>query len=180
MAIRRTPQFAALTMKFTIAVDDREYILDFEPNGEFARYRLKGDVELSGSASIKETAPSVFSVLLGSRSFTVHVAPNGSGLETWTGKDRRTIALSDSRDRSGRSKSAGATGPLQVKAQMPGKVMKLLVSAGEKVETGQGLVVVEAMKMQNEMKSRKTGTITRIAVREGATVAAGEILMVVE
>ena len=167
-------------MTFTVSIDEREYVLDFEPNGETAKYRLKGDVESSGSASIKEVAPGVFSVLLDSRSFTVHLSPNGSGLETWTGADRRFIALSDSRDRSARSKSVSAAGPLQVKAQMPGKIIKLLVRVGEKVETGQGLVVVEAMKMQNEMKSRKTGTVTRILTNEGATVAAGETLMVVE
>lgn len=167
-------------MRFTVTVDDREYILDFEPGGEKAHYHLKGEIESSGSISIEEVAPGVFSVLLDSRSFTVHVAPNGSGLEAWTGTRRRAIALSDMRDRSARSKSTGAAGPLQVKAQMPGKVIKLLVSAGEKVETGQGLVVVEAMKMQNEMRSRKTGIVAKILVREGATVAAGEILMVVE
>jgi biotin carboxyl carrier protein len=167
-------------MKFAVAVNDREYVLDFEPGGERAQYHLAGAVESAGSASIVEVTPGVFSILLDSRSFTVHVAPNGSGIETWTGADRRIVSLSDSRDRSDTSKSAGAAGPLQVKAQMPGKVIKLLVSAGEMVESGQGLVVVEAMKMQNEMKSRKTGIVAKIVVREGATVAAGEILMVVE
>ena len=62
---------------------------------------------------------------------------------------------------------------------MPGKVIKLLVEAAAKVEAGQGLIVVEAMKMQNEIKSPKDGVVSKICVAEGATVGAGEVLMVV-
>ena len=58
--------------------------------------------------------------------------------------------------------------------------MRLLVSSGDAVEVGQGLVVVEAMKMQNEMKSPKAGTVVEIKTKDGATVAAGEILIVIE
>jgi biotin carboxyl carrier protein len=67
-----------------------------------------------------------------------------------------------------------------VRAQMPGKVIKVLVVSGATVEAGQGLVVVEAMKMQNEMKAPKSGRVARMHAREGATVTAGEPLAVVE
>ena len=63
---------------------------------------------------------------------------------------------------------------------MPGKVVKLLVSKGDEVKAGAGLVVVEAMKMQNEMKASKDGRVTRIHVSEGSTVAPGETLLIVE
>jgi biotin carboxyl carrier protein len=63
---------------------------------------------------------------------------------------------------------------------MPGKVVCVLVQEGEPVVPGQGLVVVEAMKMQNELKSPKTGVVTKIAARAGATVAAGEVLVTLE
>jgi biotin carboxyl carrier protein len=59
-------------------------------------------------------------------------------------------------------------------------VVRLLVQAGDVVEAGQGLVVVEAMKMQNEMKSPKAGRVAEVWVRAEATVAAGEVLMVIE
>ena len=167
-------------MKFTVEVDEREYVLDLQPNGTAAAYRLQGVSESSGTASIIEVESGVFSVLLGLRSFTVHVAPNGSGLEVWVGTARRRISLADARDRSGKPKKSSAAGPLEVRAQMPGRVIKVLVSPGESVQTGQGLIVVEAMKMQNEMKSPKEGVIGKIHIREGATVAAGETLMVVE
>jgi biotin carboxyl carrier protein len=63
---------------------------------------------------------------------------------------------------------------------MPGKVIRVLVAAGDAVEEGQGLVVVEAMKMQNEMKSPKSGRVAEVRARPDATVGAGEVLVVVE
>ena len=71
-------------------------------------------------------------------------------------------------------------GPVEVRAQMPGKIIQVLVAPGDIVEAGQGLVVVEAMKMQNEMKAPKGGRVARVHAREGATVTAGEPLAVVE
>jgi len=64
----------------------------------------------------------------------------------------------------------------QILAPMPGKIIRVLVQAGEKVEAGQGLLVVEAMKMQNEIRSPKSGTVERLLVKEGQPVNAGEIL----
>jgi biotin carboxyl carrier protein len=63
---------------------------------------------------------------------------------------------------------------------MPGKVVRILVNQGDTVEPRQGLIVVEAMKMQNEMKSPKAGTVVEIKTKDGATVSAGEILIVIE
>ena len=76
---------------------------------------------------------------------------------------------------------AGAQhGRQNIAAPMPGKVVRVLVSVGDTVEPGQGLIVVEAMKMQNEMKSPKAGIVAEIKTKDGATVAAGEILIVIE
>jgi biotin carboxyl carrier protein len=129
-----------------------------------------------------ETMPGVFSALVGDRSFLVSVGPGAGGeLEVWTnGEQRLAISLADLRDRSSRRAKASGDGPVEVRAQMPGKVIKVLVAAGATVEAGQGLVVVEAMKMQNEMKAPKGGRVARVHAREGATVIAGEPLAVVE
>jgi biotin carboxyl carrier protein len=62
---------------------------------------------------------------------------------------------------------------------MPGKVIRVLVGAGDAVEAGQGLVVVEAMKMQNEMKSTRAGQVVEVRVQDGATVSAGDTLVVI-
>jgi biotin carboxyl carrier protein len=63
---------------------------------------------------------------------------------------------------------------------MPGKVVRVLVALGDQVEAGQGIVVVEAMKMQNEMKAAKAGRVMTLAAAPGATVNAGEILAAIE
>jgi biotin carboxyl carrier protein len=73
-----------------------------------------------------------------------------------------------------------AAGPRKLVSPMPGKVVRILAPAGTKVEAGEGVVVVEAMKMQNEIKSPKAGTVQRIVAEEGAAVDAGEVLAIVE
>ena len=63
---------------------------------------------------------------------------------------------------------------------MPGKIVRLLVTEKSEVEAGQGIVVVEAMKMQNEIKSPKKGVVQKILVAQGASVNAGDVLAIVE
>ena len=70
----------------------------------------------------------------------------------------------------------GGEGVQTIVAPMPGKVVRVLVAPGDSVEAGQGLMVVEAMKMQNEMKAARAGSVLSVSAREGATVAAGEVL----
>jgi biotin carboxyl carrier protein len=74
----------------------------------------------------------------------------------------------------------GPEGRQRLTAPMPGKVVRVLCAAGDDVSAGQGVVVVEAMKMQNEIKSPKDGRVTEIRVSEGATVTANQVLAIVE
>ncbi|MFL6215764.1 MAG: acetyl-CoA carboxylase biotin carboxyl carrier protein subunit [Blastocatellia bacterium] len=74
----------------------------------------------------------------------------------------------------------GPEGQQQLIAPMPGKVVRVLCDVGDEVAAGQGVVVVEAMKMQNEIKSPKAGRVSEIRVSEGATVTANQVLVVVE
>jgi biotin carboxyl carrier protein len=91
------------------------------------------------------------------------------------------VALTDpKRLRGARGAGAEASGRAQVRASMPGKVVRVLVEAGASVEAGEGLVVVEAMKMQNELKSPKAGVVVEVRAEAGATVNAGDVLVVVE
>lgn len=71
-------------------------------------------------------------------------------------------------------------GPAEITAQMPGKVVRVLVEAGQEIAAGAGLVVVEAMKMQNEMRSPRAGVVVSVSVRAGDTVEAGQLLIMVE
>jgi biotin carboxyl carrier protein len=76
--------------------------------------------------------------------------------------------------------AAGGHGSGRLLAPMPGKVVRVLVAAGDEVEARQGLVVVEAMKMENELRAGRAGRVREIAVVEGASVEAGALLVVLE
>ena len=77
--------------------------------------------------------------------------------------------------------SAGqAQGRANIKAPMPGKVVRVLVQPGDNVEAGQGVIVVEAMKMQNELKSSRAGEVVEVHAKENDTVEAGTLLVVIE
>ena len=90
-------------------------------------------------------------------------------------------ALVDARRyRRGSAGQASATGEIRVTAPMPGRVLRVLVKPGDEVQVRQGLVVVEAMKMENEIASPKTGRVKEIAVTDGQSVEAGRLLVVVE
>ena len=167
-------------MKLTADVDGEEFSLEIRKENGATEYILSGARSQSGQASITPTMPGVYSVLLRNKSFTVALARRGNELEVWANGRRHAVALRDPRDRSGTAGRVSAAGPVEIRAQMPGKVIKLLVERGAKVASGQGVIIVEAMKMQNEMKSPKDGAVTKIHVAEGGTVAAGEALMVIE
>jgi biotin carboxyl carrier protein len=125
-----------------------------------------------------EIAPNRLSILLDGQSFEISVTPSPDGkLKLQTGSQEFTAEVIDPRAWSGRRHGhVEAEGRQQIVAPMPGKVVRLLVKAGDHVEAGQGLLVVEAMKMQNEIRSPKSGTVERILAKEGQPVNAGEIL----
>ena len=94
---------------------------------------------------------------------------------------RHSFEVSDPRSlKSRKGAGAGADGPRAVKAPMPGRVVRVLVGPGEPVVEQQGIVVIEAMKMQNELKSPKAGVVGKVSVAVGDTVGAGDVLAVVE
>ena len=125
-----------------------------------------------------EIAPNALSILLEGQSFEINVTPSSDGkLELRTRAQEFTAEVIDPRAWSGRRHgNVEAEGRQQIVAPMPGKIVRVLVQAGDHVEAGQGLLVVEAMKMQNEIRSPKSGTVERILAREGQPVNAGEVL----
>ena len=129
-------------------------------------------------ADAVEISPGTYSILLGGRSHEVRVTPAPDGrLKIQSGVAEFTAEVIDPRAARGRRHSAlEAQGRQQIAAPMPGKVVRVLVKAGDQVEAGQGLLVVEAMKMQNEIRSPKSGVVERILVTAGQAVNAGEVL----
>jgi biotin carboxyl carrier protein len=128
-----------------------------------------------------EISPNTISILLDGQSFEISVTPSSDGrLKLQTGSQEFTAEVIDPRAwGGGRHSKVEAEGRQQILAPMPGKIVRILVKDGDQVEAGQGLLVVEAMKMQNEIRSPKSGTIERVLAREGRTVNAGEILCIV-
>ena len=125
--------------------------------------------------------PDVLSLLLDGRSYEIRREQTAAGLHVWVGASRFAVELQDPRSlRSRQDGAAHADGPKKVVCPMPGKVVRVLVEENSGVEAGQGIVVVEAMKMQNEIKSPKKGVVQKILVIAGASVNAGDVLAIVE
>ena len=97
------------------------------------------------------------------------------------GGRRYGFEVEDPRSLQGRRDAgSGAAGPRALKAPMPGRVVRVLVDVGDEVLEGQAIMVIEAMKMQNELKSPKAGRVVKVAAGVGDTVSAGEVLAVIE
>ncbi len=137
------------------------------------RFRLGGEER---SAQVEIAEPNVYSVLMDGRSYDARVEEVPGGLVVVIDGFRFEVDVRDPRRFSRKAGGRGGEGVQTILAPMPGKVVRVLVSAGDAVEAGQGLLVVEAMKMQNEMKALRAGTVLSVSTREGATVTAGEVL----
>ena len=123
----------------------------------------------------------VLSLLIDGRSYRCVLDRGPQGDAVTVGGKRYAFAVEDPRSlRSRRGAAAGADGPRAVKAPMPGRVVRVMCAVGDVVEEKQGLIVIEAMKMQNELKSPKAGKVVKLAVGVGDTVGAGDQLVVVE
>jgi acetyl/propionyl-CoA carboxylase alpha subunit len=128
-------------------------------------------------ADVRVLQPGVMSLMVEGRQYRCVLDGNGVVIDgRWFG-----FEVEDPRSLQGRrGAGAGTDGPRAVKAPMPGRVVRILVKAGDDVEQGQGLVVIEAMKMQNELKSPKAGRVAKVAVAVDDTVGSGDVLVVVE
>ena len=126
---------------------------------------------------VRMLEPGVMSLIVEGRQFRCVL--DGDGVVI--GGRRFGFEVEDPRSLQGRRGGAGgAQGPRPVKAPMPGRVVRLLVKVADEVTEGQGVVVIEAMKMQNELKASKAGRVAKVGVAVGDTVGSGDVLLVVE
>jgi biotin carboxyl carrier protein len=132
----------------------------------------------------RPSQPGVYLLLAGGRVYECrvdHQVAKREAVEVTIGAQAYSVTLTDPKRLRGTQSLAGVLdGTAQIVAPMPGKVVRVLVEAGAEVEAGAGLVVVEAMKMQNETNPPKAGKVTSINVTTGTTVNAGDVLAVVE
>lgn len=148
----------------TVEVDGRHYDLEIRElaRGEYLLIDGSTVFKCSVDASLdRAAAGESFEVMVRGRSYDVGV-------------------IDPKRLRSAQSAGAHHHGAVEIVSPMPGKIVRVLVAAGAQVDAGAGVVVVEAMKMQNEMKAPKAGAVVSINASEGATVNAGDVLAVIE
>jgi len=164
-------------MTYDISIDGKNYRLDL--NREDSRWscRLDGN-EVEVDAVLAR--PDLLSLRIGNKAYEVKCERVAGERHLWVGSARFAAEVRDPRSLRGRVRAVDDYGPKKLTAPMPGKIVRVLVSQGDEVEAGAGVLVVEAMKMQNEIKSPKKGTIQKILVSGGAAVNAGDVLAIVE
>jgi biotin carboxyl carrier protein len=164
-------------VKLQIEIDGKKRRVEMTRAGERSVWMIDGQ-RLDGDAT--EVSPGVYSILINGKSFEVRVERLAAELRSTIGGREFKIVIPHEREwRRHRGSAAEAEGRQHVLAPMPGKIVRVLVKTGDAVRAGQGLLVVEAMKMQNEIRAPKSGTVDRVAVVEGQTVNAGEVVAVV-
>jgi biotin carboxyl carrier protein len=164
-------------VKRALTINGIERHIEVLASAPACRFSFDGAAECEAQVEMPE--PGVYSILLEGRSYDAFVEETSSGMTVSIDGHRFEIAIRDPRQWSRKTAGRGGEGVQTIASPMPGKVVRVLVAAGDVVEPGQGIVVVEAMKMQNEMKADRAGRVVAIAVKEGATVVAGEVLATV-
>jgi len=162
VSIERAGQATDGALRLRVSVDGRSSLVDVQRSGEFGFSLVFPDAS--------------------DRSTTVHVAPGQAPGELLAYLAGRMAAVSVNASRTGRGADtgAGAHGEQKVVAPMPGRVVRVLVAAGDEVEPRQPVIVVEAMKMENELRSPKAGRVKHVTVAAGTSVEAGRVLVVID
>ena len=167
-------------MKFEVLVNGRRRSLELHgAAGDLGKLEFALDSE-PGTAEVVEVEPGVYSILLLGGSYEAKVTPGPEGSSVEVRGVRYEVTVRDPGRLLRTGRAPGSAGRQRVTSPMPGKVVRVLVHEGDEVAAGQGLVVVEAMKMQNEIRSPKAGRVVAMRAVEGTTVTAGETLAEVE
>jgi biotin carboxyl carrier protein len=165
-------------MKLALTVNGRADAIEILSPAPACRFQLGDGPPRAADVEIPE--PGVYAVLLDGRSYDAFVEDTPSGLVVTIEGFRFEIEVRDPRRWSRRTAGAGGGTVQSILSPMPGKVVRVLAAAGDEVVVGQGIVVVEAMKMQNELKANRKGRVLMVSAKEGATVTAGELLATIE
>ena len=166
-------------MKYEIVINGLRRSVEFTPpaNGS-SRVQFAVDGRPVDACAVR-LSRNAYSILLGGRSVEITVEDTASGLQVRASGREYQVDVIDPRSwRRGHGAGIELEGRQKLVAPMPGKIVRVLVAEGQQVCAGEGLLVIEAMKMQNEIRSPKSGAVEKLA-REGQTVNAGEVLAIV-
>lgn len=168
-------------MKLQAELDNEKHEIEIKRDGDKVVARVD-DREYNLEAS--EVEPNVYLLKNENKIYEVFVAPQTDKNAPFNVKIKNQefeINLFDpKRLRGSKSAEGQADGIAEIKTAMPGKLVRILVEVGAEIKLGEPVLVVEAMKMQNEMKSPKDGIVKEIRFEEGSTVNAGDVLAVIE
>ena len=166
--------------KYISIYDEQEIPFEIDEKGDQLTIRTE---KKQWVVDVHRAGPHHYSVIQDASSFDLRFFVDHSTITAFLNGEQMTFQLEDPtafRKAKGGVSGDKIHGPAEVKALMPGKIIKVLVKKGEKVSKGQGLLVMEAMKMENEMVSPKEGTVTRLSAAEGQSTESGAILAVIE
>lgn len=161
-------------MKLNLTVNGAAQNIEILAPAPACHFRIDGGSEQIADVALP--APGNYSILLGGRSYDVLVERAPRHLIVTLEGHHFEIEVLDPRRWSRNTAGRGGEQIESLIAPMPGKVVRVLAAVGDAVRAGQGLMVVEAMKMQNEMKASRAGRVLSVSAKEGATVTAGEVL----
>jgi biotin carboxyl carrier protein len=164
-------------MIYDVTIEGRKYKLELNRvDGRWACLVDGRTVEVDAVL----VRPDVLSLRMGNFAYEVKSERIAEDSYVSIGSERFAAEVRDPRSLRGRGHAHEDRGPRKIFAPMPGKVVRILAGEGDEVEIGSGVAVVEAMKMQNEIKSPKKGKVQKILVGQGAAVNAGDVLAIVE
>ncbi len=165
-------------MVYDVIVDGKPHRLELEKAVAGWDCRLDGQpVHIDAVIARRD----VLSLLVDGHTFEIKREQTATELHLSVGTTRFAVVLHDPRSLRSRNRAAGdEKGPRDLLAPMPGRIVRLLVAENSEVEAGQGIVVIEAMKMQNEIKSPKKGIVKKMSATPGAAVNPGDVLAIVE
>jgi len=165
-------------MVYEVIVDGKPHRLELQRSESAWKCRLDGREIVVDAVLVR---PDALSLLVDGRSYEVKREQTATDLHLWVGSTQFAAELRDPRSRRSRRDGVGdASGPRKVVCPMPGRIVRVLVAEKSEVKAGQGIVVIEAMKMQNEIKSPKNGVVQKLLAAQGAAVSAGDVLAIVE
>jgi biotin carboxyl carrier protein len=163
---------AAVGGRFLVTLKGRKRVVDAVWIDRETISLIAADIDAGGQGvrsarevGVRSLGPGEMEVSLGGRLFRAAVAAGGSAAR---------------RSGGGQSPSRGTEGRQSIVAPMPGRVVRVLVKPGDRISVGQGVVIVEAMKMENELRSPKDGVVREVKTIEGTAVEAGAVLVVIE
>ncbi|GAC1446517.1 MAG: hypothetical protein NVSMB56_05950 [Pyrinomonadaceae bacterium] len=166
-------------MKLIAEIANQEYTLELKRDGAHLTAEIDGRTYTLGA---HETEKDMYLLIHDNRVYECHLEHGAS--DTTSVHIRQRIydvhLIDPKRLRDASMSGADISGRVTIKAQMPGKIVRVMIEAGASVEAGQGLVIIEAMKMQNELKAPRDGVVSSVNAEAGATVNAGDVLLVIE